>query len=209
MAQAARFDAHPLVWFQLLEEKWGAAQIGTQDCWVLWDPETIRDAVSHTTGQALSDTAEATIQSLLSCIVSHAPWQNPRLHGICIIGLANGVPDPEEMLPTPTPGQLVFGMNVLNDIEERPVLATVVEYQAACLLHHGILACGQPLTEADAVLARTVDTQDRARAREFIVKDLEVDDDDAGAVAAARWQCAQHFAQVLDNHTLWYSDLFF
>ena len=119
MAQAARFDAHPMVWFELLEQRWGASVIGAEESWLLWDPETIRDAIKHATGRALSETAEATIQSLLSCIVSRGPWETPRLHGICCIGLANGVPDPEEALPQPTPGQLVFSMNILNRIEDR------------------------------------------------------------------------------------------
>lgn len=209
MAQAARFDAHPMAWFRLLEQQWGPHVLGAEESWLLWDPDTIRDAVKTTTGQDLSDTAEATIQSLLTCIVSPAPWQDPRLHGHCIIGLAHGVPDPEEALPTPTPGQLLFGVRTLNKIDQHPLAQTVVDYQAACLFHHGVLACYQPLHEADQVLARTVDPAVRQRAKQMIGEDAEIDDDDPGGVAAARWESAVHFAQILDNHALWYSDLFF
>lgn len=211
MRQAARYDAHPLYWHRLLNGQFGPQAVGCEQAWYEWDPDTIRDAVQTVCGQALSEASEWTIQALLCCIKSTAPWESARCMGLCAIGLADGVPDPEEALPVPTPAQLILAARAMRAIDDRPFSPSVLNFQAMTLMHQGVV-CVAPsegvLAGADAVLARTADGAIRAQALALIGRGGPFeDDDDPGAVAAARWTCARRAADALDGACLWHPEM--
>jgi len=198
-AVALRRDAHPFVFAALFLDRFGAE-------WTLWDPETTWIEVEEAWGQAPSLMARETIHALRTAMVSEAPWAYPWIFEKVCVAFNHGIAD-FSAYGSPSPGQILFAVRVLDRVdEEYELAATVWDQIAGWCWQAGVIWVNAELSLANRRLAGLSLADTRREAESLFhpmqgqdLEEIEVDEDEAASMSALKWRLAHEYARNMEE----------